>query len=188
LRNPPVKHTVHRHTRNGRPVQSYKRGSGFLVNKYTKKLIPLRSKPLPYDPHPHTPSGRPTDNLCKIAKDQILVWEGKEGSMRIVIGHYRPRMKYNSCGDCGQLFDVGEEIVMAQDYFPFRGYFPTYSAYHQHHFPFNLSNLIQAEEDIEKYMETPYKVPNIFREGEFIEETKDIYRLEDDVHRGMFKK
>jgi hypothetical protein len=188
LRTPPVKHTVHRHIRQGKPVQSYRRGSRTLRNPLTKKLIPLKIKHLPIDPIQRTPSGRPTDALVKVAKDQTLVWESDGGSMRIVLGHYRPRMKSRSCEVCGHYFEEGEPIVMAQDYFPFRGYFPTYSAYHVRHFPFKMDNLVQAEKDINKYMTTVKKEPSIFHEGKFTEKENDIYTLEEDARRGLIKK
>jgi hypothetical protein len=188
LRLPPLEHTVHRHIREGRPINSYRRGSRILVVPLTKKLIPIKIKHLIVDPHPYTPSGRPTDNLSKIAKDQTLVWEGKEGSERVVLGHFHPRMKYKFCEVCGRPFEENEPIVMAQDYFPFRGYFPTYSAYHIRHFPFKMDSLVQAEKDIDKYMNTSKKEPNIFQEGKFHEKVNNIYTLEDDARRGRIKK
>jgi hypothetical protein len=187
LRKPPVKHTVHRHIREGKTVNSYRRGNRILENKITKKLIPLRIKPITSDPQPYTPSGRPTDALVKVAKDQILVWEGKGGSERIVLGHYHSKMKTKSCEACGRYFEEDEPIVMAQDYFPFRHYFPTYSAYHVRHFPFDMVNLEHGEKQIEKYMTTTTKEPSIFHEGKFNEKSNDIYTLEEDVRRGKLK-
>jgi hypothetical protein len=187
LRTPPVRHTVHRHRRKGKTVQSYKRGSrAGIVNKYTKKLISIRQKPLPPLDHPVTPSGRQTENLCKLSKGQTLVWEDKHGDMRIILGKVSPKMKTKFCMYCDKRIDDDEEVFMTQHYFPFRHYFTVHNVFCKKHFPFEKQNLLKAEKEIEEYFSKPHREKNPFREGEISENSRTIFDLEQDVYHDKF--
>lgn len=187
MRKPPIRHTVHRHIRMGRPVQSYKRGSRFLENRFTKKLIPIRSRPILTKDQPLlTPSGKDTsDNLCKLSKGQTLLWQGKEGAERVILGYVTPRMKTHFCTACNEPIQEGEEVVMTQDYFPFRHYMVVHNIFHKKHFPFWKGNLVDTEKAIDKYMNTE-------RENEYpwersYKDYNTIYDLEQDFYHGKFK-
>jgi hypothetical protein len=191
LRKPPIKHTVHRHIRMGKPVRTYERGKNFLQNKYTKKLIAVRSKQIINKDQPLlTPSGKDTsDNLCKLSKGQTLLWQGKSGSERVIMGYVTPRMKTRFCTICDEPIQEGEEVVMTQDYFPFRHYMVVHNVFHKRHFPFWKGNLLGTEEAIDKYMNTERErdyPPEWQNKG--YKEYNTIYDLEQDCYHGKFKK
>jgi hypothetical protein len=176
MRISPIRHIVKKHRRLDKPVSEYERGNRNPSKHTTPKLKGIKETPIKQI-HPKTPSGRLTENLCTLSKGQTLLWEDEHGSERVITGIVSQKMKIHDCPTCWQAVLPGEKAVMTQDYFPFRHYMVVQSVYHLEHFPFDVSNPIQAEKDIQKYIDRPTSEYN----------HTSIYDFEQDTIKGKFK-